>query len=502
MRPDITSIILGPPGTGKTHRLLNTVEECLKSTPPNEIIYLAFTRKAATEAASRAAERFNLTPDQLPWFRTIHSLAFHQLGWRKDRMMAARDYVEIARELGLFLTLKAVSPDGTFHAQSRGDRMMHMIAMSRAMMMRLSEYWAMNPDEDIQWEDLDLLDRTIKAHKQEAGKRDFADLLDMYYEEATVPPHQYLFVDEAQDLSRHQWIVIEKIAKETGKRIYVAGDDDQAIFRWAGADVNRLIELPGQITVLNQSRRVPVSVAMIAEKVVERIEHRVEKQWHPTTDEGEVIHVTDVDQIDMGEGAWMLLARNVYLLERFSQHCVQMGYPFDSQGPSPVRSGLLGPIVAWENLRKGRKVRASECKQIYDLISKKVKYGYKRVMDNADDNLMLSMEDLHQRYGLETDLLWHTALDRIPEEEREYFIAALRRGEKLLKEPRIKISTIHGVKGGEAENVVLMTDMATRTHREFQDNPDDEHRVWYVGITRAKRRLYIMQPQTNKYYEI
>ena len=43
-----TKIILGPPGTGKTHNLLNLVEEELaKGTPPDRIAFLAFTKKAA-----------------------------------------------------------------------------------------------------------------------------------------------------------------------------------------------------------------------------------------------------------------------------------------------------------------------------------------------------------------------------------------------------------------------------------------------------------------------
>ena len=45
-------------------------------TSPNEIAFLAFTKKAATEAKIRASEKFHLDPDKdLIFFRTIHSLA-------------------------------------------------------------------------------------------------------------------------------------------------------------------------------------------------------------------------------------------------------------------------------------------------------------------------------------------------------------------------------------------------------------------------------------------
>ena len=64
------TIVLGPPGTGKTFTLLNKVEEYLKNTDPDRVGYFAFTRKAANEAKDRAMKKFNLSEDDLPYFRT------------------------------------------------------------------------------------------------------------------------------------------------------------------------------------------------------------------------------------------------------------------------------------------------------------------------------------------------------------------------------------------------------------------------------------------------
>ena len=68
-------------------------------------------------------------------------------------------------------------------------------------------------------------------------------------------------------------------------------------------------------------------------------------------------------------------------------------------------------------------------------------------------------------------------------------------GEELRKNPRVKLSTIHSAKGGEADNVLLILDN-TKTIREAleksTDKQDEEHRVWYVGVTRTKQNLYIM----------
>jgi len=61
--------------------------------------------------------------------------------------------------------------------------------------------------------------------------------------------------------------------------MYCAGDDDQAIYRWAGADVDHFINLPGGSEVLSQSYRIPRSVHRIAEGIAKRIHRRFPKQY-------------------------------------------------------------------------------------------------------------------------------------------------------------------------------------------------------------------------------
>ena len=78
-----------------------------------------------------------------------------------------------------------------------------------------------------------------------------------------------------------------------------------------------------------------------------------------------------------------------------------------------------------------------------------------------------------------------------------------RNGENLQGAPRITISTIHAAKGGESTNVVLLPQLTVATEEGFHKNPDDEHRLYYVGVTRTKNNLHIVEPdQPERSYPI
>jgi superfamily I DNA/RNA helicase len=183
------------------------------------------------------------------------------------------------------------------------------------------------------------------------------------------------------------------------------------------------------------------------------------------------------------------------------------GVVYEFKGKSSIPMAALHAAETWTLLQKGKKVSLSDARQMYDMMNVKtaagaynVRVGFKALKTfGADGDVMVSMNDLISDGGLMVDpkKLWHEALDRLPTEDMAYMLSARQKGEKMRASPRVRLSTIHSAKGAEADHVVLMTEMAWRTAREAYRNPDDERRVWYVGVTRARQKLTIVSSETQ-----
>jgi len=468
-----TRLIIGPPGTGKTSRLLNIMEEEFKAgCTPDRMVFCSFTKKAVDEAVSRATERFNFTNKDMIYFRTIHSLAFNSLGLKRNQVMQSKNYTEIGEHLGLSFSSKSVEISDISLGKLKGDQYLFIDGFSRARCINPKLVWDMVNHDNLNWYEFLRFRDTLNQYKEAKNLIDFSDMLEQSNFELDV---DVVIIDEAQDLSTAQWDFISRISKRA-KRIYIGGDDDQAIFGWAGADVNRFMNTKAKKEVLHQSYRVPKAVHKVANSITSKIKHREIKNYKPMNKLGSVEYWNNIDHIDLTSGTWLLLARNSYLLTELVRSMRTRGVVYALRGSSTIGQKHIRAIQQWEKWRKGK---------------------------TLDENDTLLCEEFLAR-GIKEwpNTIWHEAFVRMPLEDREYYISLLRRGESLTKNPRININTIHGVKGGEADHVVLLSDMATSTWEASNTDPDSEHRVWYVGATRCKESLNIIMPRGRYAYNI
>ena len=121
-------------------------------------------------------------------------------------------------------------------------KFVNLINLARLKNTDLLEEWRRCEDRSMSWDRLQYLDDIISGFKIENSLYDYTDMIVQYTKDPIINNFDVLFIDEAQDMPTIQYEMIEKLIKNS-KETYIAGDDDQAIFRWMGADVDRFIDL-------------------------------------------------------------------------------------------------------------------------------------------------------------------------------------------------------------------------------------------------------------------
>ena len=493
------TIILGPPGTGKTTTLLNLVDQFIQQgIRPKQIGYFSFTRKAAREAATRAAEKFGLDAEKdLENFRTLHSYAFSRLAMSKEKMMTAENYREFGKLVGIPIkTGKYSEDDGTFNSDNEYLTIMNTARVKR---MDLLEYYDSRQNIlDIERDTLYLLSEELKRYKKEKGLKDFTDLLEDFIAQETKQSFEALFIDEAQDLSLIQWEMVRSLWVNA-KKTYIAGDDDQAIFKWAGADVDHFIALKEEVNnikVLDQSYRIPGGpIHELSQKIISKIDNRFDKDYKPRAEHGILRRYSDVTQVNMSEGNWLVLSSANHFLDDVKDLCELQGWYYQHRGSNSVPLKLLIALNNWEKWRKGDIALGTiEIKNIYQYLGDKVLVGFRSGKTLHSDKKYL-IRDCQAEHGLVTTDVWYEAFDGLDTITENYIRNMRANGEQINKNPRIIMSTIHGAKGGEADKVLLMQDLTNAALETFSHDPDELHRLFYTGATRAKRELHVLDPK-------
>ena len=487
----ISRKLFGPPGTGKTTKLLKYVKTFLKlGTPIDKIGYFAFTTKAANEAIDRMLDYHTaFQRKDLKYFRTLHSLAFTRLGLKKSEVLQDEHYEDIGRRLGIQMTVYSNGQETTGFVDSSSEYF-NLINAARIKEISIEEEY--NTDmysQDMNKQLLQIISDELQNYKDSYKLVDFTDMIERFNVSKLCPNFDVVFIDEAQDLSPIQWKMVDIIRKNS-KYVILAGDDDQAIYGWAGADVKKFQQkFSKKDIILPQSYRVPLKVQDIANKILDRIpdERRIKKQWQARREVGDVNYITDLDGLPLHDGNWLILARYNDRLNKLMPLLKDMGIYYQYKGRKSYKSTLFKTILNYIRWQKGELLSLSEVKDVIECTGSNLKPTEEKMYDLAD-------------LTYDKTVNWFDVFV-VDYEECLYIREMLSYGEKLSKNARVKLSTIHAAKGGEADNVLLILDN-TKTIRESseknEDKADEENRVWYVGVTRTKQNLYIMSAKKEE----
>lgn len=528
--------IFGPPGTGKTAYLLERVNDELASgIHPNQIIYTSFTRAAANEARDRALSRFlDYHPDDFVWFSTIHSICFRLLGLSRDNVFSGKRLTEFCNTYGYEMGHSDVDEDFEAELQYKvlstdADYFEYFINWQRNLMLDF------NTAYDIFTRQVDVINgfnpERIKDYIQRRNEYksanslwDFSDMLEVVVSNQLCPNNIRVMVsDEFQDLTPLLASVIN-LWSQNVDRYYFSGDPYQTIYQWMGADPSIFINARCDKTiVLKQSYRCPHAVHDLSREIVTRFNIRYQDDdFIPKNTKGAVLRSvpTAITWGDFNKDKVFYLHRTHWLLSQAYNDLLLAGIPFVvvRGKKSPMQTTKARVVSSLFKLLDVKPVTISDVVTIMDYLPSKTAHEvYLRQGAKAECRRIAQQKPLRnisvrelQGLGFTNDFFNYfqpaSVLHplKLSIEEKVYFTKIMQYYglSALDSEPRVILSTIHGVKGQECDTCIINLNLTHRTYQSLLDDPDQEHRLFYVGVTRSKNQVILLEPESYQSYRL
>ena len=231
--------------------------------------------------------------------------------------------------------------------------------------------------ESYKRDSLDVFIRKIKTYenyKKSGGERsfiDFDDMIERAIDEVNFPPLKILILDEAQDCTPLQWSVIYKMADKID-RIYLAGDDDQGIYKWNGADPKYFTTFfPGRKVKLRKTKRFGEAVHHFSQIIRRGILDSEEKDYEHVDKKGYVKRYLNFKEIPFSklEGTWYILGRINSTVNELRMVAKDAGlYYSDNDNNKCFDPSQWDAIKAWTKIANGKKIDKRQAEKMYKYI--------------------------------------------------------------------------------------------------------------------------------------
>ncbi|MDX1744319.1 MAG: ATP-dependent helicase [Halobacteriales archaeon] len=526
--PDVA--FYGPPGTGKTTTLMRVLEQELRSgVDPHRVAGATYTTAMAGELADRAEEVVGEIDRERSWFRTTHSAAFRLLGLSKDHVMHAGRVNTFAEANGYEGTVGEApeAPSPWVGALGSSSTLVQNLLAARSYCLNAgldprAEWRHATPAlsfadlTSLTDENVERFNDEYEAWKDERGFYDYDDMLLEVVRRGLVPDVDVLIEDEFQDKTPLQVEVYNTWAEHI-PTVYVAGDPYQAIYTFSGADPSFFqdaFRMAERSELLDVSYRLGPDLVDVARRTLRGGGYTL-PEIQPTGEAS--VRSLSWDEYarrvhEHAEDDTFHLYRSSYGAKKVSHVLDHAGIPWQADGyrwgPKQVAqyNGVAKAARAIESaatltapdfsgLTEDETVSLLEVLPAKALRRPKgasvehVERGEWSLAECLDIGTAAGVLGRANPFRYHGDGLSLTA-SALPYQDRLARAYEARDGEPLTAESFThSLSTIHAAKGKEADVVFLLR----ATNKYFKNQPRaEEARVWYVGATRARETLYIV----------
>jgi DNA helicase-2/ATP-dependent DNA helicase PcrA len=541
--PHITRTI-GGPGTGKTRAILSQLTEAREelSLSTDEIALCTFSVAGRAEISERAAAEWEVPVESLTktgWFRTAHSIAYKQCGVENGQLITdkAEDLDWLSDAVGATVCV-SIDDRGERRYLAGKDETPVTTALqawdvSRNQCTSLSSVLGrmalVKPRSAVSEREAANVIERYEFAKRRDGRMDFVDLISRFAgikhslegSESVEPvgsvPEEIriLAIDEAQDSSRLVDAVCRRLVNgESVERAWITGDPYQSIHAFAGGDYRLFLGWEVDVEhVMPQSYRCPGVVMSLGESCLRRMRSGyIDRRISPASHDGEVRRYVSSQEAMTGiqaDASALVLGRCTRALMPYIEHLKERRLPWCWAGKSTATDALFGYHAMWL-LSQGKPIKGSWWRSAISMLSVTSR-EYGPLLAHGEKAAWARGSRLNVDFARPTpedyellgvlpamqDLIRAGAWDKAIEPKTRgrataWLETARIHGPKLASNPTIRVSTIHSAKGLEADLVVLssQTSAAVEHSRElFPESHDEECRVAYVGVTRARREL-------------
>jgi DNA helicase-2/ATP-dependent DNA helicase PcrA len=531
--------LIGGAGTGKTTELLTIMKSILPEVggDPQAIGFASLTKAAREEMVSRASDAFDCHPSLLEgsgWFRTAHSTCHKMLDIKGDQLLAGDDKASrwVADRLKVSVSWRKVDDSG-YRVCVGDDEAAAALTLWDVARNRVEPLEAIHREKSMAGIEVPAFGtvkyfvRKYEDSKRLDGKCDFVDILGRYAgirfaldgPEAAEPEGptpagvQAWIFDEAQDSSKLLDSVCRRLAYAPGVRwAYLAADPFQSVFGFGGADYNNFMAWQAdKERTMPQSWRCPAAVMELGERCLRRMRKGYfDRKISPASHDGRVVNEPSIEraisQVD-GSRTTLVLARCKYSLSKFAEMLESRKIPHAYINEKSDTKAMTAYNAYW-SLQHGRGISGQAWEAAIGMTPTKaidsavlLRHGEKTAWTSGRRQSIdfLAADEVTSLGGATPELAqmihegrWSGLLDG----GGKWYAAAKRHGAEVATKPNVRLSTIHGAKGMEAQDVILSTETAARVERERELDPrvhDEECRIEYVGVTRAKERLIVCE---------